>query len=154
RNALFFPLTKANYRVTPWATFTDPELARVGLTEKQAREKHGDDVYVLKQDFAEVDRAQAEAATAGFAKIITRGNGEILGAHLVGASAGELIHEVVLAMSQKLKVSALSNIIHVYPTLAEVNSKAALQLTKQKYAKNHTLQTLLERFFSFRRSLG
>jgi dihydrolipoamide dehydrogenase len=154
RNALFFPLTKVNYRVTPWATFTDPELARVGLTEKQAREKHGDDVYVLKQDFAEVDRAQAEAATAGFAKIITRGNGEILGAHLVGASAGELIHEVVLAMSQKLKVSALSSIIHVYPTLAEVNSKAALQLTKQKYAKNHTLQTLLERFFSFRRSLG
>ncbi|MBW4577061.1 MAG: mercuric reductase [Aphanothece sp. CMT-3BRIN-NPC111] len=154
KNALFFPLNKANYKVIPWATFTDPELARVGLTQKQAKEQYGDDVYVLKQDFADVDRAQAEAATAGFAKIITRGNGEILGAHLVGPAAGELIHEVVLAMFHKLKVSALSGIIHVYPTLAEVNSKAALQLTKQKYAKNQTLQTLLDKFFRFRRSLG
>lgn len=154
RNALFFPLSKANYRVIPWATFTDPELARVGLTEQQARDQYADDVYILKQDFADVDRAQAEAATAGFAKIIVRGNGEILGAHLVGASAGELIHEIVLAMSNGLKVSALSGIIHIYPTLAEVNSKAALQLTKQKYAKNQLLQTTLEKFFRFRRSLG
>ncbi len=133
------------------STFTEPELARVGLTEKQAREKHGDDVYVLKQEFADVDRAQTEAATSGFAKIITRGNGEILGAHLVGASAGELIHQIVLAMSHKLKISALGG-IYVYPTLAEVNSKAALQFTKQKYTKNHTLQTLLEKFFRFRRT--
>lgn len=154
KNALFFPLTKTNYRVIPWATFTDPELARVGLTEQQAREKYGNDIYILKQDFADVDRAQAEAATTGFAKIITRSNGEILGATLVGPSAGELIHEVVLAMSNKLKVSALSGIIHVYPTLAEVNSKAALQLTKQKYAKNSTLQTLLNKFFQFRRKFG
>ena len=154
KNALFFPVTKANYRVIPWATFTDPELARVGLTEKQAKEQYGDDVYVLKQDFSGVDRAQAEAATKGFAKIITRGNGEILGAHLVGASAGELLHEIVLAMSNNLKISALSAIIHIYPTLAEVNSKAALLLTKQKYAKNQRLQNLLLRFFSLMRSLA
>lgn len=152
KNALFFPLTKTNYRVIPWATFTDPELARVGLTESQAREKYGDDIYILQQDFADVDRAQAEAATSGFAKIITRSNGEILGATLVGPSAGELIHEVVLAMSYKLKVSALSGIIHVYPTLAEVNSKAALQLTKQKYANNPILQNLLNKLFSFLRA--
>lgn len=154
KNALFFPVTKANYRVIPWATFTDPELARVGLTEKQAKERYNDDIYVLKQDFAGVDRAQAEAATKGFAKIITRGNGEILGAHLVGASAGELLHEIVLAMSNNLKVSALSGIIHIYPTLAEVNSKAALLLTKQKYAKNQKLQQMLGRFFSLMRSLA
>jgi pyruvate/2-oxoglutarate dehydrogenase complex dihydrolipoamide dehydrogenase (E3) component len=154
KNALFFPVTKANYRVIPWATFTDPELARVGLTEKQAKERYGDDIYVLKQEFAGVDRAQAEAATKGFAKIITRGNGEILGAHLVGASAGELLHEIVLAMSNNLKVSALSGIIHIYPTLAEVNSKAALLLTKQKYAKNQKLQNLLLRFFSLMRTLA
>ncbi|MGH2413598.1 MAG: dihydrolipoyl dehydrogenase family protein, partial [Microcystaceae cyanobacterium] len=104
QNALFFPTKKADYRVIPWATFTDPELARVGLTEKQARDRYGDDIYILKQDFAGVDRAQAEAATHGFAKIITRSNGEILGAHLVGPTAGELIHEIVLAMSNKLKV--------------------------------------------------
>lgn len=155
KNALFFPLSKTNYRVIPWATFTDPELARVGLTEQQARQEYGDNnIYVLRCDFADVDRAQAEAATTGFAKIITRSNGEILGATLVGPSAGELIHEVVLAMSNKLKVSALSGIIHIYPTLAEVNSKAALQLTKQKYAKNQTLQALLTKFFGFRRNVG
>lgn len=151
-NALFFPVSKANYRVIPWATFTDPELARVGLTEAQARERYGKDIYVLKQDFSGVDRAQAEAATQGFGKIITRGNGEILGAHLVGSSAGELIHEIVLAMSNQLKVSALTG-IHIYPTLSEVNSKAGLLLKKQKFANNKWQQNLLEKFFHWRRSL-
>ena len=151
QNALFLPTKKADYRVIPWATFTDPELARVGLTEEQARKRYGDDIYILKQDMAGVDRAQAEGATNGFAKIITTGKGEILGAHLVGASAGELIHEVVLAMSNKLPVSALSG-IHIYPTLSEVNSKAALQLSKQKYAKNDFLQNLLPKIFKFLRS--
>lgn len=150
-NALFFPISKVNYRVIPWATFTDPELARVGLTETQAKERYGDDVCVLKQPFSGVDRAQAEAATTGFGKIITKGNGEILGAHLVGISAGELIHEIVLAMSHKLPVSALTG-IHVYPTLSEVNSKAGLLLKKQKYAKNLSQQNLLEKFFSWKRS--
>jgi len=150
-NALVFPMFKINYGVIPWATFTDPELARVGLSEQQARKIYGNDVYILKQEFAGVDRAQAEKATQGFAKIITRSNGEILGAHLVGPSAGELIHEIVLAMKNNLKVSALSS-IHIYPTLSEVNSKAALQLTKQKYAKNPWQQNLLQKFFNFRRT--
>lgn len=153
KNALFLPVLKADYRVIPWATFTDPELARVGLTEQEARERHGDDTYVVKQSFDEVDRAQAEAATAGFAKIITRRNGQILGAHLVGPSAGELIHEIILAMSHKLKISALGG-IHIYPTLAEVNSKAAFELTKQNYEKNHQLQSLLKKLFNFLRTLG
>ncbi|MEC4803325.1 MAG: FAD-dependent oxidoreductase [Jaaginema sp. PMC 1079.18] len=155
-NALFSPIkkwlpSKANYRVIPWATFTDPELARVGLTEKQALERYGEDVEVLMQPFKDVDRAQAEAATAGFAKIITTKKGEILGAHIVGPSAGELIHEVVLAMANKLKVSALTG-IHVYPTLSEVNSKAALLLQKRSFARNDFLQNFLPQFFGFLRS--
>lgn len=153
KNALFLPVLKADYRVIPWATFTDPELARVGLTEQEARERYGDDIHVVKQGFDEVDRAQAEAATAGFAKIITRRNGQILGAHLVGASAGELIHEIILAMSHKLKISALGG-IHIYPTLTEVNSKVAFELTKQNYEKNYQLQSLLEKLFNFLRMLG
>ncbi len=153
KNALFLPVLKADYRVIPWATFTDPELARVGLTEQEARERYRDDIYVVKQGFDEVDRAQAEAATAGFAKIITRRNGQILGAHLVGASAGELIHEIILAMSHKLKISALGG-IHIYPTLTEVNSKVAFELTKQNYEKNHQLQSLLKNLFNFLRMLG
>lgn len=153
QNALIAPLKKADYRVIPWATFTNPELARVGLTEKQARDRYGDDIYILRQNFDGVDRALAEAAGYGFAKFITRGNGEILGAHIVGPHAGELIAEVVLAMSQNLKVGALQ-CIHVYPTLSEVNAKAALQLTKQKYAKNTFVQTCLRKFFNWRRSLA
>lgn len=152
KNTLALPFSKVNYRVAPWTTFTEPELARVGLSEQQARERYGNHIYVLKQNFAEVDRAQAEAATRGFAKVITRKNGEILGAHLVGPATGELIHEIVLAMSHNLKVSALGG-IHVYPTLSEVNSKIALQYTKQKYAKNQQLKGLLEKFFRFRRWL-
>nr|WP_263012954.1 hypothetical protein [Ancylothrix sp. D3o] len=137
----------------PRATFTQPELASVGMTEAEARDCYGDQVCVLKQEFAGVDRAVAESHKEGFVKIITRHNGEILGAHLVGTRAGELIHEVVLAMSYKLKVSALSNMIHIYPTLSEVTGKAALQLTKQNYAANKRLQGLLERFFALRRRL-
>ncbi|MEM7064321.1 MAG: mercuric reductase [Cyanobacteria bacterium P01_B01_bin.77] len=152
QNALFFATKKVDYRVIPWATFTEPELSRVGLTETQARERYGDDVAILKHDFKEVDRALAEAAGYGFAKFITRKNGEILGAHIVGPHAGELIHEVVLAMSHKMKIGKI-NIIHVYPTLSEINAKTALQLTKQSYAKNNRLQTILRRFFNWRRSL-
>ncbi len=152
-NALFFPINKVSYQVIPWTTFTDPELARVGLTESQAKEKHGHNIYVLKQEFSDVDRAQAEAATQGFSKIIVKENGEILGAHLVGKSAGELIHEIVLAMSNKLKVSALSG-IHVYPTLSEVNSKAALSLRKRQFSQNQGLQNILSKFFAIMRSLG
>lgn len=154
QNALFFPSAKADYRVIPWATFTDPELARVGLTEQQARERYGKGIEVLKQDFAEVDRAQAEGATAGFAKIITTRKGQILGAHLVGSSAGELIHEIILAMKNNLPVSALTGMIHIYPTLAEVNSKAALQLKKRNYAKNQKLQNILRKLFGFLRSIN
>jgi len=88
QNALIFPTKKADYRVIPWATFTDPELSRVGLTEQQARDRYGDDVFVLRQNFDGVDRALAESAGYGFAKFITKGDGEILGAHIVGIHAG------------------------------------------------------------------
>lgn len=154
QNALFFPSAKADYRVVPWATFTEPELARVGLIETQARERYGDDIEILKQEFADVDRAQAEGAIEGFAKIITTGKGQILGAHIVGPSAGEIIHEVIMAMKNKLPVSALTGMIHIYPTLAEVNSKAALQLKKRNYAKNERLQNILRKLFGFLRSMN
>lgn len=145
-----FPLKAVDYSTIPWATFTEPELARVGMTEEQARQRY-DDVRVLKQPFAGVDRAQAEAATAGFAKFVVRNDGTILGAHLVGPAAGELIHEVILAMRNRLKISALGS-IHIYPTLSEVNSKASLLLTKQKFAESPWQKSLLTRFFRFRRS--
>ena len=128
------------------------ELGVIGLMNVQFAVK-GDDVYVLRQTFDGVDRALAEAAGYGFAKFITKGDGKILGAHIVGPHAGELIHEAVIAMSQNLKVSALQ-CIHVYPTLSEITPKAALQLTKQKFASNTILQNTFRKFFNWRRSVA
>jgi pyruvate/2-oxoglutarate dehydrogenase complex dihydrolipoamide dehydrogenase (E3) component len=130
RNALFFwpLLQKTDFRVVPWTTFTDPEVARVGLTESEAKKKFGEaNVHVYRSDFADNDRAQAEEETKGFAKIICTGRkNEIVGAHIVGAHAGELIHEVVLAMKNRLSISALGSMIHVYPTLTQVNQQAGI----------------------------
>ena len=116
---IFFPLSKTiDYAVVPWTTFCEPEVARCGLTEAEAREKHGDvDVFTLPQ--ADVDRAIAEGETRGFTKVITsRWRGKILGVHLVGANAGEVIHEYVLAMQQGISLRKLSEMIHVYPTFS------------------------------------
>ena len=127
RNALL-PLVKSKVRLEPmpWATFTDPEVARVGLTEAEARRAHGR-VLVLRHRFAHVDRAEAEGQTTGFVKlIVTPWRGKILGTHIVGPQAGELIQEVTLAMRQGLGVTALAGAIHVYPTLAMAVQQAAL----------------------------
>ena len=135
RNALFFwPLKqKTDFRVVPWTTFTDPEVARVGLTEKEAREKHGDaNVHVYRTEFADNDRAHAEEETRGLMKLVCGPKGRIVGASIVGAHAGELIHEVVLAMKQGLTASALGGMIHVYPTLAQVTQRAGLDALKEK----------------------
>ena len=116
---IFFPLSKTiDYAVVPWTTFCEPEVARCGLTEAEAREKHGDvDVFTLPQ--ADVDRAVAENETRGFTKVIaSRWRGKILGVHLVGANAGEVIHEYVLAMQQGISLRKLSEMIHVYPTFS------------------------------------
>lgn len=124
-----FPFKKkTDFRVVPWATFTEPEVARVGLTEKEARERVGDAVKIYKVNFTENDRAQAESATEGFAKIVTN-KGKIIGATLVGEHAGELIHEFVWAMKENLKISELNKIIRVYPTLAKITQAVATEAT-------------------------
>jgi len=130
RNSLlFWPfLQKTDFRVAPWTTFTDPEVARVGLTENEAEEKFGArKVRIYRTRFADNDRAQAEEASRGFAKIVCTGRKkEIVGAHIVGPHAGELIHEVVLAMKLRLSITALGGMIHVYPTLTQINQQAGL----------------------------
>jgi len=131
RNALFFwpLLQKTDFRVVPWTTFTDPEVARVGLTEREAKAQFGaDDVHVYRTNFAENDRAQTDEETKGFTKFVCKGRkDEIVGAHIVSAHAGELIHEVVLAMKQRLSIGALGSMIHVYPTLTQVNQQAGVE---------------------------
>ena len=95
------------------------------MTEEQARKAEGDDVRVLKWPFDENDRAQAERSTDGLVKVVTAKNGLILGAGIVGPHAGELVQTWVLAISQKMKIGAIANIIAPYPTLGEVNKRAA-----------------------------
>ncbi len=109
----------------PWVTYCEPELAQVGLTEGVAREKYGDDVRTVSWPFAENDRAIAEAEPEGRIRIIGRKNGELLGASIVGAHAGELIGLWALAISARLKLAAVTGMIAPYPTLGEVSKRAA-----------------------------
>jgi pyruvate/2-oxoglutarate dehydrogenase complex dihydrolipoamide dehydrogenase (E3) component len=124
-----FPFKKkTKFRVVPWAIFTEPEIARVGLTEREAREKYGEKIKSYKLALTENDRAQTEDATKGFAKIITRKN-KIVGAHIVGAHAGEIIHEFVLAMTHNLSLSDLNKAIHIYPTFSKITQAAGREAT-------------------------
>lgn len=117
RNALL-PVgkKKVDYRVVPWCTFTDPEAAHVGLTYTEARQRHRQ-VRVVTFPWADIDRAQTEHATTGFIKLLLAGKKEeIVGAHMVGAHAGELLGEIALAMQNHLTVSTMFATIHPYPT--------------------------------------
>lgn len=124
RNALFRLPAKVDYTAVPWVTYTDPELAHVGMTEKQARDAHRE-IRVLRAPFSENDRAQAERRTSGQVKVIATPKGLILGASLVGAHAGELLQPWVLAIGQKLKIGAMARTIAPYPTLSEINKRVA-----------------------------
>ena len=125
RNALFRLPVDATKGVIPWATFTDPELAHVGLREQDARQRHGT-IRVLRWPYQENDRAQAERETRGHIKVVTDRRGRILGATIVGAQAGELITTWTLAIARGLKVGALLGVVIPYPTLAEVGKRAAI----------------------------
>lgn len=124
RKALFRLPVKVDDGIIPWVTFTDPELAHVGLMEDQAVEKHGK-VSVLRWPYHENDRAQAERVTSGHVKVVTDKKGRILGATIVGEHAGELIQMWSLAISQKMKIKAMTGWISPYPTLSEINKRAA-----------------------------
>lgn len=138
RNALFRIPAKTDDSAVPWVTYTDPELASVGMNEAAAREAHGDDIRIMRWPFAENDRAQADRVTDGFVKVITTARGRILGAALVGDHAGELLQPWILAISAKLKIGAMANIIAPYPTLGEVNKRAASSYYIPKLFSNRT----------------
>ncbi|MFN0218832.1 MAG: dihydrolipoyl dehydrogenase family protein [Hyphomicrobium sp.] len=126
RRTLFKLPAKATGRPIPWVTFTDPELAHVGLTEAEARAAHGK-VSVLRWPYHENDRAQAERETSGHVKVVVDKGGRIRGATIVGAQAGELIQMWSLALSQGMKIKAMTDWISPYPTLSEINKRAAFR---------------------------
>ena len=125
RNALFNIPAKVKHDAVPWVTYTDPEIAHVGMSEAQARQRHGEDVRVLRWSFEENDRAQAERETDGLVKAVVGPRGKILGASIAGPHAGELLQPWILAIDQGLKIGAMAGLIAPYPTLGEVNKRAA-----------------------------
>lgn len=127
RRALFASPVNVERLVVPRVTYTDPELAVVGLTEAEARARHGKDIRVITQSFEHNDRAQTEADTRGFGKLITDRKGAILGAAIVGKDAGDLIQPLALAMSAGVKLSKLAGYIAPYPTRGEIVKRLAGQ---------------------------
>ncbi len=124
QNALFRVPAKADHSAVPWVTYTDPELAHVGLSEVQAVEA-GHQISVLRWPLAENDRAQAERKTTGMIKVIVAKNGKILGATIVAPNAGDLLQPWILAISQKLKIRAFTSLIAPYPTMGEISKRVA-----------------------------
>ncbi|HEY0084417.1 MAG TPA: FAD-dependent oxidoreductase [Allosphingosinicella sp.] len=150
-NALFgtFRKYRADYSVLPWVTYTDPEVAHVGHNELSATEA-GVAFELVRYDLAHLDRAVAEGNRTGFVKLLVQpGKDKILGATIVGASAGELLAEITLAMKHGLGLNKILGTIHAYPTMAEANKYAAGEWKKAH--KPERLLTWVERYHRWRR---
>lgn len=133
RNALLRRLAwqKVNYENVAWATFTDPELAHLGITEDEAKEK-GINVDIYKTEYGAVDRAVTDSEKDGLVKVITDKKGYILGAHIVGAKAGEIIQGFIIAKSMRMPLSKLATPLFIYPTLSELVKKTAAKPLLEK----------------------
>ena len=114
---MFFPGAGKVTAGVPWCTFTDPALAHAGVTEAEAREAHGSGVEVWRRDLADNDRARADGTTVGSIVIVTHKR-RVIGAHILAPAAGEMIHELALAIDRGVKIDKLANLVHVYPTVA------------------------------------
>jgi pyruvate/2-oxoglutarate dehydrogenase complex dihydrolipoamide dehydrogenase (E3) component len=147
-NALLPINRKADYEHVAWATFTDPEFARAGLTEAEAREKHGDTIRVYRYNFDKLDRAKTKAGDMGMIKLITNRKGKVVGAHIIGERAGELIAEVQVMKTLGLNFAKLQGVIHPYPTYAD----ALRQIAQQVFLDNILNHPLVKFFRSFSRS--
>lgn len=149
RNSLFFGRQKASSLVIPWCTYTDPEIAHVGMYEAEAQRK-GFEVATLTIHLNEIDRARLDGEDEGFARLhIDKKKGSILGATMVSRHAGESIGEIVLAMTQKLPAGSLGTIIHPYPTQAEVWKRLGDQYSFTRFKP--WMRRLLTKVFQYRR---
>jgi pyruvate/2-oxoglutarate dehydrogenase complex dihydrolipoamide dehydrogenase (E3) component len=149
RNALFFGRDRFSNLVIPWCTYTDPEIAHVGLYEGEARER-GLDVSSYTLELAEIDRAVLDGESEGFARVVaTRKKGKIVGATLVARHAGEMIGEMALAVTAGLDLGTLGRTIHPYPTQAEVWKRLADAHLRSRLTPR--VRGILERFLRWRR---
>jgi pyruvate/2-oxoglutarate dehydrogenase complex dihydrolipoamide dehydrogenase (E3) component len=131
---MFFPGKGAVTEFIPWCTFTDPELAHAGLTITEAEDRHGDDVDVWRLDLSHSDRARADGSDDGAIIVITA-KGRIVGSHILAPGAGEMIHELALAINQNMKLSDVAGLVHVYPTLSTGIGQLAAESSFEKAQK-------------------
>ncbi|MGI0489266.1 dihydrolipoyl dehydrogenase family protein [Pantanalinema rosaneae CENA516] len=151
KNALFLPVFTAERLTIPFVVNADPELATIGLTESAAIQRYGKDVMILQQSFNALPKAQIQGDLVGFCQLIGHRNGRILGAHLVGSQASELIGTIALAMQQKLPIPALAQLNLPSLTRSEILSQTVSQWHDLRLKQRPRLQDLLEAWFQFRR---
>ena len=123
-NLIFRFPKRISYRVIPSVVYTDPECAQVGVSEADVKDDTG--IEVVRFNMSELDRAIAENTTTGFAKLIVK-KGRLIGAHIIGPHAGDVIHELALAIQSKMKLSKITGMVHAYPSYAQINRRAAGQ---------------------------
>jgi pyruvate/2-oxoglutarate dehydrogenase complex dihydrolipoamide dehydrogenase (E3) component len=132
-NALFKTRTRVSYDAVPWATFTDPEVGRVGLTEADARERFGDDAVAVTHDYAHNDRAITAGETHGFAKLVGDPKGRLVGATVAAPHGGESIAELAAWVRAERKIDDVSQTVHAYPTFSEGQARAADDYLREKF---------------------
>lgn len=144
----FLPVkTKVDYKNVIWCTFTDPELAHAGLTEEQARGLYGDKIKIYRYHYDKVDRARTEGAEIGMGKFICNDKGKLIGAHILGNSAGEIIHEAQLAKTLNVPFAKIRSVIHAYPSYSDVLKQPA-KLCYVDALQNNFFVKLLRKFLS------
>ncbi|PSB03491.1 FAD-dependent oxidoreductase [Merismopedia glauca] len=151
QNALFFPRSTINYHQIPTVVFSQPPLARIGLTEAQAKSIYGQKVFVLREYFKHLSIAQISGNLTGMCQIILRPNGEIIGAQILGAGAIELIEAIALSMQHKVKIQELSNFTSIYPSYTELFSRLGQIWQEKNLSRKKWLAEGLDLFFDWRR---
>lgn len=137
------PVRKTRYQHVPWCTFTEPQLARVGMTEEQAKERYGNKVRVYRRQNKDIDRAKTDLATDGFSKIVCDTGGRILGVHILGECAAEIMHEAQLARSVGLGFGKIASVIHAYPSYSDSIRQPAKECYIDVLKNNFFIKPLL-----------
>ncbi|MBD2577124.1 NAD(P)/FAD-dependent oxidoreductase [Oscillatoria sp. FACHB-1406] len=154
KNALFLPRFAVNYHFLARAIFIEPNLARVGMTEAQARHHYGEDAIAVRDYYKGVSQAWVQEGSAGFCKLVLHSDGEILGAHLVGLQAAESIAPIALAVQNRLKIGDLLRFPTLSPSLSEIVERVAFQWQQERDRKPSGLQKLRKRWLQVARDRG
>jgi len=142
RNAFLPFRKKVDYKHVVWSTFTDPELAHAGLTEEEARAKHGDGIKILRSEFGKTDKGRTDLEGFGISKIILEGSGKVIGAHILGAHATEVMHELQLARHFNIPFWKIWEAIHIYPSYSDVIRNPSKYFYGERLAGNFFVKLL------------